>query len=77
MAVFNIHRLSHVALNISNIDRAKEFYADMLGFVEVERNGSGLYLKGVEEGQHHSLVLRQGAHGACICWLQGILAGGS
>ncbi|MEM0439779.1 MAG: 3,4-dihydroxyphenylacetate 2,3-dioxygenase [Sulfolobales archaeon] len=60
MPAFNIHRLSHAALNVSNIERAREFYVDILGFVEVEKNGDELYLKGVEEGQHHSLILKKG-----------------
>jgi len=59
MPAYNIHRLSSVALNVSSIEKARSFYVDVLGFVEVERSGNKLYLKGVEEGQHHSLVLRE------------------
>ena len=59
MPVYDIHRLSHVAVNVSNIEKARAFYVDILGFVEVEKSGGMLYLKGVEEGQHHSLVLRE------------------
>jgi len=51
--------LSHVAVNVTSIEKARSFYVDVLGFVEVEKSGGRLYLKGVEEGQHHSLVLRE------------------
>lgn len=61
MPAFNIHRLSHVSLIVTDLDRAREFYVDILGFVEVEKSGGELYLKGVEEGQHHSLILRKGS----------------
>ncbi|HWQ16370.1 MAG TPA: 3,4-dihydroxyphenylacetate 2,3-dioxygenase [Sulfolobales archaeon] len=61
MPVFGIHRISHVGLRVSDLEKARSFYCDILGFVEVEKSGDELYLKGVEEGQHHSLVLRKGS----------------
>lgn len=60
MPAFGVQRISHVALRVADLERAGGFYVDVLGFVEVERGGGELYLKGVEEGQHHSLVLREG-----------------
>jgi len=58
---FGIHRISHVGLRVSDLEKARWFYVDLLGFVEVEKSGDEIYLKGVEEQQHHSLVLRRGS----------------
>ena len=38
---------------------ARRFYVDLLGFVETARDDA-LYLRGLEEREHHSLVLRAG-----------------
>ncbi len=53
-----ILRVSHVGRTVRDLKRAREYY-ELLGFVVEEESGSYLYLKGVEEGQHHSLVLRE------------------
>jgi catechol 2,3-dioxygenase len=56
---FNIIRCSYVVLGVTDLARAKAFYADTLGLhVEDETNGA-IYLRGVEERQHHSLVLQK------------------
>ncbi|ABP95930.1 MULTISPECIES: 3,4-dihydroxyphenylacetate 2,3-dioxygenase [Metallosphaera] len=57
--MLDILRVSHVVYRVTDLDRALFFYRDLLGFVETERNGNEAYLRGVEEGQHHSLVLRK------------------
>lgn len=57
---FRIVRTAHVELCVRDLDRARRFYVDLLGFVETETDGDALYLRGLEERVHHSLVLRQG-----------------
>ena len=57
---FAIVRLSHVELVVTDLDRSRGFYVDALGFVETARDGGALYLRGLEERGHHSLVLREG-----------------
>ena len=40
------------------MERAREFYVDLLGFVETESEAGKIYLRGYEERYHHSIVLR-------------------
>lgn len=54
---FNILRTSHVEYRVTDLGRAREFYVDLLGFVETERDADHLYLRGLEDRYHHSLVL--------------------
>ncbi len=56
---FSITRVSHVEIRVTNLDRAWEFYVGLLGLVETERDGGRIYLRGLEERQHHSIVLKQ------------------
>ena len=60
-APFNVTRLSHVTLNVSDLDRSCAFYQDVIGLVVTQREDGVLYLRGTEETCHHSLVLRQTA----------------
>src|SRR2546428_1035823 len=54
-----ILRLGHVEYRVTDLERARAFYVDLLGFVETGRDGTRVYLRGLEERDHHSLVLRQ------------------
>ena len=56
---FNIVRASHVTLGVSDLGRAKPFYEGALGLIVEDETKEALYLRGVEERQHHSLVLRK------------------
>jgi len=60
MEIPKIRRISHVAITSTDLEKARYFYVELLGFVETERAPDALYLRGVEEGQHHSLVIRRG-----------------
>jgi 3,4-dihydroxyphenylacetate 2,3-dioxygenase len=57
----NIIRAAHGEYRVADLDRSRAFYVDVLGFVETERTRDALYLRGLEERDHHSLVLRQGS----------------
>ena len=59
---FNIVRCSHVMLGVADLARAKAFYADTLGLCVEDETGDAIYLRGLEERQHHSLVLRKSPH---------------
>ncbi|AHC52317.1 3,4-dihydroxyphenylacetate 2,3-dioxygenase [Sulfolobus acidocaldarius SUSAZ] len=52
-------RLSHVCVRVVDMEKSLFFYRDLLGFHETEKNGDYIYLRGYEEGQHHSLVLKR------------------
>ena len=60
---FNVVRASHVAFGVRDLGRARAFYVDCLGLVETAQETAQetdtLYLRGVEERNHHSIVLRQ------------------
>ncbi|QGA69665.1 VOC family protein [Sulfolobus sp. E11-6] len=57
--LIDILRLSHACIRVTNLERALYFYRDLLGFIETETKGEYAYLRGIEEGQHHSLVLKR------------------
>jgi len=54
---FNILRTSHVEYRVTDLDRARHFYCDLVGFTETARDANHLYLRGLEDRMHHCLVL--------------------
>lgn len=54
---FNIIRVSHVEWGVTDMDYAREFYGDIIGYHIEEDLGTSLYLRGMEERNHHSLIL--------------------
>ena len=38
-------RSGHVEFRVADLDRARHFYVDLLGFVETARDGDALYLR--------------------------------
>jgi catechol 2,3-dioxygenase len=58
---FNVVRASHVELGVRDLGRSRAFYADCLGYLVTDQSRDALYLRAVEERNHHSIVLRQAA----------------
>jgi catechol 2,3-dioxygenase len=56
---FNIVRASHVEFGVRDLARARAFYVDCLGLLISDESPEALYLRGVEERSHHSIVLRR------------------
>jgi catechol 2,3-dioxygenase len=56
---FNVVRASHVELGVRDLGRARAFYVDCLGLLATTEDADALYLRGVEERNHHSIVLRR------------------
>ncbi|MEM8858515.1 MAG: 3,4-dihydroxyphenylacetate 2,3-dioxygenase [Chloroflexota bacterium] len=56
---FNITRASHVILTVKDLDASYHHYVEILGMIETERTADALYLRGIDERAHHSVVLRQ------------------
>ncbi|WKA59248.1 3,4-dihydroxyphenylacetate 2,3-dioxygenase [Planococcus shenhongbingii] len=54
-----ILRLGQVELFVTNLDKSKEFYVDVLGFTEVERTETNLYLRAADEFDKYSLILTE------------------
>src|SRR5262245_66341427 len=62
---FAVTRASHVVFAVTDLAKSRAFYVDTLGFVVSDEDKSTLYLRGLEEGCHHSLVLKSGSAPAC------------
>lgn len=62
---FNITRASHVVLNVTDLDASRAFYTDLIGLVVSDHDDEAVYLRGLEEACHHSLVLRKAAAPSC------------
>lgn len=57
---FNVVRASHVELTVRDLSRSRAFYVDCLGYLVGAEEPGALYLRAVEERNHHSIVLREG-----------------
>ena len=58
---FKITRTSHVVLEARDLAASRLFYTEVLGLVVTLESEDALYLRGIEESCHHSLVLRRAA----------------
>jgi catechol 2,3-dioxygenase len=56
---FNVVRVSHVELTVRDLSAARAFYVDCLGLLASDQTADALYLRGLEERNHHSIVLRR------------------
>lgn len=56
-----IIRAARVVLHVTDLQASRRFYVDALGFIETEQMGDCIYLRGLEEHTHHSLVLKEAA----------------
>jgi 3,4-dihydroxyphenylacetate 2,3-dioxygenase len=56
---FDIMRAAFVELQVSDLAAAEHFYAELLGMIVSARTDEAVFLRGWEERQHHSLILRR------------------
>ena len=54
---FNILRLGHIEYLVSDLARARDFYVDVVGLFETESDADHVYLRAIEDREHHSVVL--------------------
>ncbi len=54
----SVTRAGYIEYRVTDLGRAREFYVDVLGFVEVDRDDQRLNLGGLEEREHHGLTLK-------------------
>jgi len=54
-----IVRLGHIEYRVTDLERARHFYVDLLGFHESERDRDHVYLRAIEDREHHSVTLRK------------------
>jgi catechol 2,3-dioxygenase len=62
---FNVVRASHVVLGVTDLERSVAFYEGLLGLHIEDRTPTEVFLRGVEERQHHSTTLRLAKEAAC------------
>ncbi|MER2169709.1 MAG: 3,4-dihydroxyphenylacetate 2,3-dioxygenase [Psychrobacillus psychrodurans] len=56
---FSIIRIARTVLHVKDIELSRKFYVDGLGMIETERDENHVYLRGLEEHCHHSLLLKK------------------
>jgi catechol 2,3-dioxygenase len=54
---FDIVRTAHVEYLVRNLEKSRRFYVDTLGLVETESTDRQIFLRGLEDRFHHSVVL--------------------
>ncbi|MCB0311284.1 MAG: VOC family protein, partial [Bdellovibrionales bacterium] len=59
MSAFNITRCAHAELLVTDFDKARRFYIEALGLLEIDSDRERIYLGGFEERDRYSLVLRK------------------
>ena len=57
---FNIVRLSHVELMVTDLAASRAFYVDTLGLQVTDEDDTVIYLRAMEERGQHCMVLRTG-----------------
>lgn len=62
---FNVTRASHAVFAVRDLGASRAFYVDLLGFIVSDEDADAIYLRGVAEACHHSLVLRRGGAPHC------------
>ncbi|MPZ55164.1 MAG: 3,4-dihydroxyphenylacetate 2,3-dioxygenase [Rhizobiales bacterium] len=62
---FAITRASHLVSVVADIQASRAFYVDTLGLIVSDEDRNTLYLRGIEEACHHSLVLKAGPAPVC------------
>lgn len=56
---YDILRAAYAELHVTDLDASERFYAELLGLRVALRTDDAVYLRGWEERQQHSLVLRR------------------
>ena len=64
---FNVTRASHAVLHVKDLAKSRAFYVDLIGFVVSDEDKDAIYLRGVAEACHHSLVLKHADTSGAEC----------
>ena len=56
---FNITRASHLTFTAQDLPASRDFYTEVIGLIVSDEDAKTIYLRGVEERGHHSLVLKK------------------
>lgn len=63
---FDITRISHIVLTSRDLGATRAFYEGVLGFDVTDQTANALYLRGIEERGHHSLVFERSDDAPCV-----------
>ena len=61
---FNIVRLSHVELRVTDLAWSRAYYVDLLGLQVTHEDGQAIHLRALEERGHHCMTLSKGDAGS-------------
>jgi catechol 2,3-dioxygenase len=61
--IANIQKLGHVEFRTTDLERARDFYVNLIGLHETARDDHRVYLRCTEDKQHHTFVLRKADSG--------------
>ena len=61
---FNIIRLSHIELQVTDLPWSRAYYVDTLGLQVTHEDATSIYLRAMEERGHHCVILRKAAAGS-------------
>ena len=61
---FNIVRLSHVELRVTDLAWSRAYYVDLLGLQVTHEDGQTIHLRALEERGHHCMTLSKGDAGS-------------
>lgn len=56
---FNIVRLSHVELHVTDLSWSRAYYVDLLGLQVTHEDATTIYLRAMEERGHHCMILQK------------------
>jgi len=56
---FRFSRASHSVFTARDLAKSEEFYTEVLGLVVSDKDKDTLYLRGLEERSHHSMVIKR------------------
>lgn len=56
---FNITRASHTVVTVADLKACRDFYCEVIGLLVSDEDADKVYLRGLEEIGHHSLVLKR------------------
>lgn len=56
---FDILRLGYLEYLVTDLERSRDFYVDVIGLFETARDADCVYLRAIEDRDHHCIVLRR------------------
>jgi len=54
---FNILRLGHIEYLVTDLEHSRDFYVNLVGLFETDRDPDHVYLRAIEDREHYSVVL--------------------